>query len=127
MMPEHSARTDAVFVRGIEFEGNHGYTAAERRSTRRFRVSLTLELSLTAAAQSDRISDTVDYFKVSEVVVALGTQSTYRLLEALAGAIARAIQELYPRVGVTVELDKLMPPCPGVPESSGVRIYLPPR
>lgn len=119
--------TDAVFVRGIEFEGNHGYTAAERRSTRRFRVSLTLELSLAAAAQSDRISDTVDYFKVSEVVVALGTQSTYRLLEALAGAIARAIQELYPRVGITVELEKLTPPCPGVPASSGVRIHLPPR
>ena len=118
---------DAVFVRGIEFEGNHGYTAAERRSTRRFRVSLTLELPLAAAAASDRISDTVDYFKVSEVVVALGTQSTYRLIEALAGAIAKAIQDLYPKVGITVELDKLSPPCPGVPESSGVRITLPAR
>jgi dihydroneopterin aldolase len=117
---------DAVFVRGIEFEGNHGYTAAERRSTRRFRVSLVLELPLAAAAQSDRISDTVDYFKVSEIVVALGTQSTYRLLEALAGAIARAIRDLYPKVGVTVELEKLNPPCPGVPEASGVRISLPP-
>jgi 7,8-dihydroneopterin aldolase/epimerase/oxygenase len=119
--------TDAVFVRGIEFEGNHGYTAAERRSTRRFRVSLTLERSLTAAAQSDRIGDTVDYFKVSEVAVTLGTQSTYKLLEALAGAIARAIQELYPAVRVTVELEKLAPPCPGVPEVSGVRLTLPPR
>jgi len=118
---------DAVFVRGIEFEGNHGYTAAERRSTRRFRVALTLELALTAAAQSDRIADTVDYFKVSEIVVALGTQSTYRLLEALAGAMARAIQDLYPRVAVTVELEKLNPPCPGVPEASGVRITLPAR
>jgi len=118
---------DAVFVRGIEFEGNHGYTAAERRSTRRFRVSLVLELPLAAAAQSDRISDTVDYFKVSEIVVALGTQSTYRLLEALAGAIGRAIRDLYPHVGVTVELEKLTPPCPGVPEASGVRITLPAR
>ena len=117
---------DAVFVKGIEFEGNHGYTAAERRSTRRFRVSIVLELPLAAAAQSDRISDTVDYFKVSEIVVALGTQSTYRLLEALAGAIARAIRDLYPKVGVTVELEKLNPPCPGVPEASGVRISLPP-
>jgi dihydroneopterin aldolase len=116
---------DCVFVRGIEFEGNHGYTAAERRSTRRFRVSLTLELSLTAASQSDRIADTVDYFKVSEVAVAIGTQSTYRLLERLAGEIGRAIQALYPRAAVTVELEKLAPPCPGVPEASGVRITLP--
>ena len=71
---------DSVFVRGLEFEGNHGYSAAERRGTRRFRVNLTLELPLTAAARSDKISDTVDYWKVSEAVVAIGTKSTSRLL-----------------------------------------------
>ena len=79
--------TDCVFVRGLEFEGNHGYTAPERRGTRRFRVNLTIELPLAAAAASDRIADTVDYWKVSEVVVALGTRSTFKLLEALAGAM----------------------------------------
>jgi dihydroneopterin aldolase len=118
---------DAVFVRGLEFEGNHGYSAAERRGTRRFRVNLTLELPLAAAASSDRIADTVDYFRVSEAVVALGTKSTFRLLEALAGAIGAKIQELYPRVAVAIELEKLAPPCPGVPAACGVRVHLPAR
>ena len=113
---------DAVFVRGLEFEGNHGYSAAERRGTRRFRVDLVLELPLTAASQSDRIADTVDYRKVSEIVVTLGTKSTFRLLEGLAGAIAEQIQALYPQVAVTITLDKLAPPCPGVPASCGVTI-----
>jgi 7,8-dihydroneopterin aldolase/epimerase/oxygenase len=116
---------DCVFVRGLEFEGNHGYTAAERRGTRRFRVNLALEMPLADAAASDRIADTVDYWKVSEVVVALGTKSTYRLLEALAGAIATKIQELYPRAAVSIELEKLAPPCPGVPASCGVKLYRP--
>jgi dihydroneopterin aldolase len=116
---------DSVFVRGLEFEGNHGYSAAERRGTRRFRVNLSLELALGAAAASDRIADTVDYFKVSEIVVALGTKSTFRLLEALAGAMAVKIQELYPRAAVAIELEKLAPPCPGVPAACGVRIHLP--
>ena len=119
--------SDSVFVRGLEFEGNHGYSAAERRGTRRFRVHLTLELPLGAAAASDRIVDTVDYWKVSEVVVALGTKSTFRLLEALAGAIAGKIQEMYPRAAVAIELEKLAPPCPGVPASCGVKLYLPAR
>ena len=119
--------SDCVFVRGLEFEGNHGYSAAERRGTRRFRVHLTLDLPLAAAAASDRIADTVDYWKVSEVVVALGTKSTFRLLEALAGAIGAKIQELYPRAGVAIELEKLAPPCPGVPASCGVKLYLPAR
>ncbi|MEO8846526.1 MAG: dihydroneopterin aldolase [Kofleriaceae bacterium] len=116
---------DSVFVRGLEFEGNHGYSAAERRGTRRFRVNLTLELALTEAAASDRIADTVDYFKVSDIVIALGTKSTFRLLEALAGAIAAKIQELYPRAAVAIELEKLAPPCPGVPAACGVRLHLP--
>jgi len=115
--------TDCVFVRGLEFEGKHGYSAAERRGTRRFRVNLTLELPLDFAAKSDRIADTVDYWKVSEIVVALGTKSTFRLLEALAGAIAAKIQELYPKAAVTIELEKLAPPCPGVPAATGVRLY----
>jgi len=67
----------------------------------------------------------VDYWKVSEIVIALGTKSTYRLLEALAGAIARKIQELYPLAQGVIELEKLAPPCPGVPASCGVRFYLP--
>ncbi|HEX4451534.1 MAG TPA: dihydroneopterin aldolase [Kofleriaceae bacterium] len=116
--------SDCVFVRGLEFEGNHGYSAAERRGTRRFRVHLTLELSLVAAASSDRIADTVDYFKVSEAVVAIGTKSTFRLLEALAGAIGAKIQELYPHAAVAIELEKLAPPCPGVPAACGVRLHL---
>ncbi|HEY3803245.1 MAG TPA: dihydroneopterin aldolase [Kofleriaceae bacterium] len=118
---------DSVFVRGLEFEGNHGYSAAERRGTRRFRVNLTLELPLANAAASDRIADTVDYFKVSEAVVAIGTKSTFRLLEALAGAIGAKIQELYPHAAVAIELEKLAPPCPGVPASCGVRVHLPAR
>jgi dihydroneopterin aldolase len=119
------SRSDCVFVRGLEFEGNHGYTAAERRGTRRFRVSLTLELSLASAAVSDRIADTIDYWKVSEAVVAIGTKSTFRLLEALAGAIATRILELYPHAAVTLELLKLAPPRPVVPAACGVKLHLP--
>jgi dihydroneopterin aldolase len=113
---------DAVFIRGLEFEGNHGWSAAERRGTRRFRVTLTLERDLSAASASDRLADTIDYYRVSEIVVKLGTASTFKLLEALAAAMASAIAELYPDAAITVELDKLAPPCPGVPASCGVRI-----
>ncbi len=118
------SRSDAVLVRGIEFEANHGYTDEEQRSTRRFKVSLVLRASLRAASQSDHIRDTIDYRKVCEIVVSIGTQQTFRLLEALAGAIGAAIQATYPGVEVIIELDKLAPPCPGVPESCGVRLYL---
>jgi 7,8-dihydroneopterin aldolase/epimerase/oxygenase len=113
---------DCVFVRGLEFEGNHGYSAAERRGTRRFRVNLTMRLPLGNASESDRISDTVDYWKVSDIVVSLGTQSTFKLLEALAGAMATEIHKSYPKIEIEIEIEKLAPPCPGVPAACGVRI-----
>jgi dihydroneopterin aldolase len=117
---------DSVFVRGLEFEGNHGNTAAERRGTRRFRVNVTLELPLGAAIASDRIVDTVNYARVSEIIVALGTKSTFKLLEALAGAMGHKILEMYPQARVAIELEKLAPPCPGVPAACGVRVVLGP-
>ena len=116
---------DTVFVRGLEFEASHGYTAAERRATRRFRVSLELTAPLDAPARSDRLADTVDYRRVCDIAVKVGTESTFRLLERLAARIAESIQEVYPAADVTVELEKLAPPCPGCPESCGVRMRFP--
>lgn len=116
---------DTVFVRGLEFEASHGYTAAERRATRRFRVSLELRAPLRTPAQTDRLADTVDYRRVCEIAVRIGTESTYRLLERLAATIAESIQEVYPRVDVTVELEKMAPPVPGCPQSCGVRMSFP--
>jgi dihydroneopterin aldolase len=119
--------TDQVFVRGLEFEANHGYTAAERRETRRFRLSMALHCPLGDAAASDRLRDTIDYRRICALAVRIGTECTFKLLEGLAGAIGRGIQELYPQVGVTIELEKLAPPCPGVPASCGVRLAFAPR
>ena len=113
---------DAVYVTGIEFEASHGFTAAERKVTRRFRCAIELRVDLAAAARSDRIQDTVDYRAVSAIAVDIGTRRTFRLIEGLAGAIADAIQEKFPKVGVILTVEKLAPPCPGAPELSGVRL-----
>lgn len=119
--------TDAITVHGIEFEASHGYTAAERRATRRFRCHIELALSLDVAARTDRIQDSIDYRRICELAVQIGTRQVFRLLEALAGAIADAIQELHPTVGVTVAVEKLAPPCPGAPAWTGVRLVRAPR
>ncbi len=121
-MPQPEQR-DLVFVRGLEFEGNHGYYEEERRTNRRFRVNIELGTSLSAASQSDALGDTIDYFKVCEAVVDIGTQQTFKLLETLAGAIAERLLSLYPKTFVMIEIEKLGPPCPGVPQCCGVRLH----
>jgi 7,8-dihydroneopterin aldolase/epimerase/oxygenase len=119
--------TDSVYVTGIEFEASHGYTAAERRATRRFRCHIEITRDLTAPSRSDRIQDTVDYRALCAMAVDIGTNRTFKLLEMLAGAIADAVQEKYPDVGVTITVEKLAPPCPGAPAAAGVKIARLPR
>ena len=58
-------------------------------------------------------------------MVGLGTKSTYKLLEALVVAIGAKIQELYPQAAVSIEVEKLAPPCPGVPAACGIQLHLP--
>ena len=118
-------KNDIVFVKGLVFEANHGYTAAERRSTRRFRLDIELSASLSAAANTDKLRDTLDYRDICETALNICTKETYRLLEALAGRIATVLHKTYPQADITLCLEKLAPPCPGVPESCGVRISFP--
>ena len=114
---------DGIYVRGIEFEASHGYTAAERKVTRRFRCDVELGCDLSTAAQSDRIQDSIDYRAVCAIAIEIGTTRTFRLLEGLGGAIADALQKRWPGSAVTVVVEKLSPPCPGTPSVAGVQIH----
>ena len=59
--------------------------------------------------------------------VEIGTTRTFKLIEALAGAIADAVQDKYPDAGLTITVEKRAPPCPGAPDVSGVRLTRGPR
>lgn len=111
-----------ILVCGLEFQGRHGATAAERRSARRFQVDVDIAADLERAATSDRLLETIDYDEVCGLISSIGTEHTFRLLEALAQAILQAIVTRWPGVAVTVEVRKLNPPCPGNPHHTAVRL-----
>lgn len=113
-----------IVVAGIGFEGRHGATAAERRSTRRFEVDVELEADLSAAAGSDRLTDTLDFREISEAVVAAGTNGEpHHLLESLARKMVEALASKFPGARIKLELRKLAPPyCAGNPTYAAVRL-----
>ena len=113
-----------IVLSRIEFDGRHGATAVERRATRKFEVDVELDVESTAAAQSDRLADAVDYSAVAEVIVGLGTGEPHRLLESLSRRMVDTVRRRFPSVKrVRLELRKLNPPsCPGHPAYSAVRI-----
>jgi dihydroneopterin aldolase len=111
-----------VLIRNVEFQGRHGASADERRSSRRFQVDVDLAFPMARAAESDRLSDTVNYRDVCEVVVQIGEARPYRLLEALAAEMLRELSKRWPQAQIAIELRKLHPPCPGNPSFTAVRL-----
>ena len=113
-----------IILNGLEFEGRHGASAPERRSTRKFVVNLEMDCDVAQAEQSDRLADTVDYTGAAEIIVGLGTGEPHRLLESLARRMVDALRARIPAARrVRLELRKLHPPsCPGHPVYSAVKI-----
>jgi dihydroneopterin aldolase len=107
----------------ISFEGRHGATPAERRSLRRFEVDIEIDAPLETAQSTDRLTDTIDYRQVAEIIVEIGTGKTHHLLEALARHMIDALVAHLPGVALRLELRKLNPPdCPGQPAYAAVRM-----
>jgi dihydroneopterin aldolase len=111
-----------VRVHNLEFQANHGASADERRSARRFQVDVELHYDMRRAIESDRLSDALNYHEVCALVVEVGTARPHRLLEALAMAMVQAIRARWPFATVELELRKLHPPCPGNPDFTAVRV-----
>ena len=113
-----------IALQRIEFDGRHGATAVERRTSRKFEVDVELEVDAGVAERSDLLADTVDYSRVADVIVGVGTGEPHHLLESLARRMMDGIRERFPRVHrVQLEVRKLNPPtCPGHPAYAAVRL-----
>ena len=113
-----------IVLCGLEFEGRHGASAAERRSTRKFVVDVEIDLESKQAEETDRLADTVDFRQIGEIIVDIGTGEPHRLLESLARRMMNALRDRFPAVRtIRLELRKLNPPgCPGHPAYSAVRL-----
>lgn len=114
--------TDRIELRGLRLLGRHGALAGEQDTAQPFEIDLEVEADLTAAAQDDDLAKTVDYSLVVEKVAEIVGKRQYRLLEALAGAIASGILEIPAVQAVTVTVRKLRPPVAADMASAGVRL-----
>ncbi len=97
---------DRIHIRALAARCVIGLSAEERRDKQDVVIDLSLSTDLREAGRTDRPEDTVDYRAIKKGVLALVERSQFRLLEALAEAIARACLE-DPRVAeVRVTVDK---------------------
>ena len=102
--------TDRITLRAMRFEGRHGVSEEERSEPQPLEVDLEVEADLSRAAETDRVADTIDYGPLIAVCRDVVERGSYRLLEAIAGAIAERVLATTAAVAVTVRVRKLAVP-----------------
>jgi dihydroneopterin aldolase len=114
--------SDRLTLRGMQFLGRHGVQLEERMEPQPFEVDVILHRDLSAAAASDDLADTIDYSTLFSQVGEVVEGSSYRLIEALAGAIADALMASHPIDDIEVRVRKPKAPLPGAFETVEARI-----
>ena len=112
---------DAVSLMGMRFEARHGVHAHEKQRAQPFEVDVVLGADLSRAAATDDLAATVDYAALHELVRAIITGPSFDLVEALAGAVARAVlaatdPAVVDSVEVRVRKPDALPDDPVVPQ-----------
>jgi dihydroneopterin aldolase len=108
---------DRISLIGMRFLGRHGVLLEERLEPQPFEVDLVLHADLGVASTTDSLTDTADYARLFERVRQIVEGESFRLIEALAGAIARAaLGATDPALvdAVEVRVRKPQAPLPGI-------------
>ena len=87
-----------------------GVPDAERAQPQRLLLTVEMEADFTAAAQSDGIADTIDYFAVTQRLLQLGEGREWRLIEKLAADVADLVLKEFRPQRVFVEVKKFIIP-----------------
>lgn len=111
-----------IALEGMEFFAHHGVYPEERANGQWFRVELELTNDFSKAAQSDALSDALDYVAVYEVLKEEMAIPAH-LLEHLAHRINKRMKQEFPAIEkLRIKITKMQPPIEG--KLSGISIVL---
>ncbi len=107
----------------MTFQARHGVLEHEQLEPQPFQIDVELLLNLQPAGVDDDIDKTIDYGRVFEHVRQIVESTSFKLLEALAEAIAHELLADFPVAEVGVRVRKPRVPIDGVLDYAGVEIW----
>ena len=87
-----------------------GVPEEERARAQCLMLTIEMECDFSAAARSDDIADTINYYDVSQRLLKYGEGRSWKLIEKLATDIANTILIEFKPAAVTVEVKKFIIP-----------------
>ena len=100
------ATMDTIFITGLKIEATIGIWDWERKIKQTVVIDLEMGTDIRAATASDNIEDALNYKLVSKRVQQFVTDSSFMLVEALAGKIAELILGEFDVPWVNVKVSK---------------------
>lgn len=114
--------SDRIVLHDMVFQGRHGVFEHEQLEPQPFHVDVELFLDLQPAGLEDELAKTVDYGVVFETCRSIVESTSFRLIEAIAEAIAHELLADFPVAEVTVRVRKPNLPIEGTLAWAGVEI-----
>lgn len=114
-----NVRMSKITITDLEVFYHVGVPDEERARPQRLLLTVTMDVDFSAAARSDDLTDTINYFAVSQRLLKFGEGRSWKLIEKLASDIADLILGEYRPAAVTVEVKKFP-----IPESRFVSVML---
>jgi dihydroneopterin aldolase len=87
-----------------------GVTDQERTQAQRLLLTIEMTFDFSAAAASDELVDTIDYYSVAQVLLHFGEDRSWKLIERLAAELAEMLLVESKPQGVSVEVKKFVVP-----------------
>jgi len=113
---------DHIRLNKMVFRGYHGVWDEERQIGQRFEVDVEFIIDVNTAAKSDNIKDTIDLYKVYQIVETIVTKKSFKLVETLAETIAAALLRKFSTSELRVRVRKPNSPVPGICDGIEVEI-----
>lgn len=114
--------TGRIALEGLEFHAFHGVYPHERESGNWFEVDISVETDLAKAAQTDDLTQAVNYESLFRIVKE-EMEKPSRLLESVAGKIIDDIFQQLPSVTeVSLKISKINPPIGGKCKRASVEV-----
>ncbi len=109
-----------ILLENIEFYSYHGVLEQETRVGNTFIINIKVGVDISEAAQSDDISDTINYAEMYEII-AQEMEKPSKLIEHIAKRIIDSLKLRYPQIeSIELKLSKRNPPIGGQAQYASV-------
>ena len=102
--------TDKITIEDLEVHFHVGVPDEERTEPQKLLITIEMAMNLGPSAATDNLTETIDYFTVSQAVKALGQARRWKLIEALADDICELVLRDFKPSSVRVIVKKFILP-----------------